>query len=45
MAEIVLVVEDEPSLQETLVYNLEKEGYAVEANIPELISCLLALKC
>ena len=31
MAEIVLVVEDEPSLQETLVYNLEKEGYAVEA--------------
>jgi DNA-binding response OmpR family regulator len=26
-----LVVEDEPSLQETLVYNLEKQGYTVEA--------------
>jgi DNA-binding response OmpR family regulator len=31
MAEKILVVEDEPSLQETLVYNLEKQGYAVEA--------------
>ncbi len=31
MPEIVLVVEDEPSLQETLVYNLKKDGYAVEA--------------
>jgi DNA-binding response OmpR family regulator len=31
MAEIILVVEDEPSLQETLVYNLKKEGYTVEA--------------
>ena len=31
MAETVLVVEDEPALQETLVYNLEKQGYAVEA--------------
>jgi DNA-binding response OmpR family regulator len=31
MAEKVLVVEDEPSLQETLVYNLEKQGYQVEA--------------
>lgn len=31
MAETVLVVEDEPALQETLVYNLEKEGYRVEA--------------
>jgi DNA-binding response OmpR family regulator len=31
MAENILVVEDEPSLQETLVYNLKKEGYAVEA--------------
>lgn len=30
MAEKVLVVEDEPSLQETLVYNLEKQGYEVE---------------
>ena len=31
MAETILVVEDEPSLQETLVYNLEKQGYSVEA--------------
>jgi DNA-binding response OmpR family regulator len=31
MAEKILVVEDEPSLQETLVYNLEKQGYSVEA--------------
>jgi len=30
MAEIILVVEDEPSLQETLVYNLKKQGYTVE---------------
>src|SRR5512137_1524394 len=31
MAEIILIVEDEPSLQETLAYNLKKEGYTVEA--------------
>ena len=31
MPETVLVVEDEPSLQETLAYNLKKEGYTVEA--------------
>ncbi|MEW5827844.1 MAG: response regulator transcription factor [Chloroflexota bacterium] len=31
MSETILVVEDELSLQETLVYNLKKEGYAVEA--------------
>ena len=31
MNEKILVVEDEPSLQETLVYNLKKEGYGVEA--------------
>lgn len=31
MPETILVVEDEPALQETLVYNLEKQGYAVEA--------------
>ena len=31
MPEAILVVEDEPSLQETLVYNLEKQGYTVEA--------------
>src|SRR5258708_3256236 len=31
MPETILVVEDEPSLQETLAYNLEKQGYTVEA--------------
>jgi DNA-binding response OmpR family regulator len=31
MAETILVVEDEPSLQETLVYNLQKQGYTVDA--------------
>lgn len=31
MPEIILIVEDEPSLQETLAYNLEKQGYTVEA--------------
>jgi DNA-binding response OmpR family regulator len=31
MPEIIFVVEDEPSLQETLVYSLEKQGYHVEA--------------
>jgi DNA-binding response OmpR family regulator len=31
MPESILVVEDEPSLQETLVYNLEKQGYTAEA--------------
>jgi DNA-binding response OmpR family regulator len=31
MPETILVVEDELSLQETLVYNLKKEGYAVES--------------
>ncbi len=31
MAEIILVVEDELSLQETLAYNLKKQGYEVEA--------------
>ncbi len=30
MAETVLIVEDELSLQETLAYNLKKEGYTVE---------------
>jgi len=29
--ETILVVEDEPSLQETLAYNLEKQGYTVES--------------
>jgi DNA-binding response OmpR family regulator len=31
MTETILVVEDEPSLQETLIYNLEKQGFTVEA--------------
>jgi DNA-binding response OmpR family regulator len=31
MAEKILVVEDEVSLQETLAYNLNKQGYEVEA--------------
>jgi DNA-binding response OmpR family regulator len=31
MPETILVVEDEPSLQETLVYNLQKQGYTVES--------------
>ncbi len=30
MPESILIVEDEPSLQETLAYNLKKDGYAVE---------------
>ncbi|HET7144202.1 MAG TPA: response regulator transcription factor [Anaerolineales bacterium] len=30
MSETILIVEDELSLQETLAYNLKKEGYAVE---------------
>jgi DNA-binding response OmpR family regulator len=30
MADKILVVEDEPSLQETLAYNLERQGYEVE---------------
>jgi len=31
MSETILIVEDEPSLQETLAYNLKKDGYTVEA--------------
>jgi DNA-binding response OmpR family regulator len=31
MTETILVVEDEPSLQETLIYNLKKESYIAEA--------------
>jgi len=30
MAEKILVVEDEPTLLETLIYNLKREGYSVE---------------
>ena len=42
MAETILVVEDEPSLQETLVYNLEKQGYTVEAAGDGLIAIEVA---
>ncbi len=28
--ETILIIEDEPSLQETLAYNLEKQGYSIE---------------
>jgi DNA-binding response OmpR family regulator len=31
MLEKILVVEDEPALRDTLTYNLQKEGYSVEA--------------
>ncbi len=31
MPATILIVEDEPSLQDTLAYNLEKQGYTVEA--------------
>lgn len=30
MSELILIVEDEPTLQETLAYNLKQEGYLVE---------------
>ena len=30
MTEKILVVEDEPTLQETLAYNLKRQGYQVE---------------
>ena len=31
MTESILIVEDEPALQDTLAYNLKKEGYTIEA--------------
>ena len=31
MPETILIVEDEPALQETLAYNLKKEGYTIES--------------
>ena len=30
MAAKILVVEDEPTLLETLIYNLKREGYSVD---------------
>jgi len=32
MPETILIVEDEPALQETLAYNLQKQGYTVETS-------------
>ena len=43
MPEIILVVEDELSLQETLAYNLKKEGYLVEA-VGDGLSALAAAR-
>ncbi|GAB4448417.1 MAG: response regulator transcription factor [Anaerolineales bacterium] len=31
MSEIILIVEDEPALRDTLAYNLKKDGFTVEA--------------
>jgi two-component system, OmpR family, alkaline phosphatase synthesis response regulator PhoP len=31
MSEKILIVEDEPALQETLAYNLTREGYQVQS--------------
>jgi len=31
MSEIILIVEDEPALRDTLTYNLKKDGFTVEA--------------
>jgi DNA-binding response OmpR family regulator len=42
--ETILVVEDEPSLQETLVYNLKKQGYSVEAAGDGLVAVETARK-
>ena len=46
MTASILVVEDEPSLQETLIYNLEKEGFTVrsEVNGLEAITTARSLK-
>lgn len=38
MPDKILVVEDEPALQETLVYNLERQGYQVEAAADGLVA-------
>jgi DNA-binding response OmpR family regulator len=44
MKERIIVVEDEPVLLETLVYNLEQEGYEVEAISDGLAALELARK-
>ncbi len=45
MAEKILVVEDEPSLQETLAYNLKKQGYEVKAVGDGLLAVEAARAC
>lgn len=42
MAEKILVVEDEESLSETLVYNLKRQGYEVEAVADGVVALSLA---
>jgi DNA-binding response OmpR family regulator len=42
MTSTILVVEDEPSLQETLVYNLKKEGFTVRSEINGLEAVVTA---
>lgn len=44
MAEKILVVEDEESLNETLVYNLKRQGYEVESAMDGLTALDLARK-
>jgi len=46
MTDVILVVEDEVSLQETLVYNLKKQGYEAEAvgDGPSAIEAVRRLK-
>jgi len=44
MSEKILIVEDEPSLQETLVYNLKKQGYEVDAADDGLLAVETARK-
>lgn len=42
MTSTILIVEDEPALQETLVYNLEKEGYTVKSEVNGLEAVVTA---
>ena len=44
MSQKILIVEDEPSLQETLVYNLEREGYQVQSAVDGISALELARK-